>query len=622
MPIPEEQLKEARKQQEIVREKESFAVVFDQTYQRRNVAADGNPATPVQVNDTKKSMSILKKCKKLLFPSSADSTAGGLPVMEQHKEKTWKEKRSDEANAEKARLETQDNHADQYSYQIVESLKAKDKMETDSLAMYERMIPGFKENIQKYHVDRRVIRTFAGTYKTDEKGMPIDEENAHLMDKERRTVEAYVSGDLEKRKPILDDLVKEMIEKRIDPAMLNIEYVSEHITDLKKLGDKMIYLENIMKDPINKPFFDEMEPVEKEMLECSLSIADVFTGYLDQLLKIRSVDMNRYDYIRGESDNIEIINSLTEEFKRRFDTKTAQKAVNEQKIYEKYYGETFRKMIKESANPNPDLSGKADEAGLQELKEAFTVKLEYKKDGKPVMQSRIEKADSIVEESRQKEQEFNKQQADADAKVVLGIRTSSESTAIAYKKAKGTMFDSLAKDYSDLMKNLQKQDLPYDQMAAMVKKVQISEHTGARMEIGGGAEALSVQILQMFKERIVTDAGIDFLKANYEAFGAAKVFDLDGEDSRLESFVKFQMQCLINQHVSTAHSGVDAFSDFGKFATAASRTALAIVRVVDDSAPADLQKMKNDMPGVFEVAGEYMSMVKTVTAKLKERLKG
>ncbi len=621
MPGPDELLKEVQKQQEVMREKTSLADAMQQTYQRRNVEAVGQGDQPELVHDTKKSFSILKKCKKFLFPASAGSSAEGLPAVEEHKEKTWKDKRADEAHAEKAKNEAQDYHADEYSYKIMESLKERDKSETASLEMYKRTIPNYDELRAKNKVDVRVIRAFAGTYKVDEKGMPVDQENAELMDKERKLMEDYVSGDLEKRKPILENLVKELMDKRIEPSMLNIDYVSEHIVELKNIGDKMIYLENIMNDEINKPFFEEMEPVEKEMLECTISIADVYTGYLDQLLKIRAVNMNHHAYIKGEADNIEAINMLTEEFKSRFESKMAQRAVNQQKVYEKYYGESVRKLIKDCANPNPDLSGKMDETQLEKYHSTFTTKREVIVDATKNLkgvETRIEQADRLFDRSMEKN-DFS--EADSMAKQTLGIRESTQDTAQADKALKGTIFKTLLDDYKSFNTKLGAEDLPFDQMEQTMKTKTFA-NSAAKVVSGGGTEAIAMEMLSMFKQRVLTPECMKYLYEGYKAMGSAKIFGVKGEEARLERVVSFQLQCLINTHGAAGFVGTDGNTPFGRIVKEASRNTLGIYRLSEDITKEQEEKLKEEDPGLYELLTYYRDMADEVLTKLKQFIAG
>ncbi len=608
----EGQFQEAQKQHEIMRQQVVLKDTIDQTYQRRITTAGEGAGAPVVVQDTKKTFSILSKCKKLIFPASAGGTAEGQPVMQQHKEKSWKDKRADEEHAEKAKTESQDYHADHYSYEIVEDLREKYRSEEAALAMYRRVIPDFDKKVQANHVDIRVIRMLAGTYKVDEKGMPVDAANAQLMDEERKRMEAYVSGDLEKRKPYLESLVKEIMDHRIEPSMMNYEYISAHAAEMKNLGDKMIYLENMRNDPINKPFFDDMEPAERELLEASLTIADAYTGLLDQMLKDKAINMNKYDYIVGEAEVLENYRYLTGGFKQIFENRVAERALAEQRVYEKYHGEAFRKAIRDCSNPNPDLSGKMDRDAIAELQETVTKKSEYTDGDKKVLLTRIEEADRQFDTYMAKGET---RMADSAAKQAIGIRNSTQDSAIADKKMRGHMFDSLAADYKSFFEKLREEDLPFEDMSKMMETKEVKRGSPARMDEGGGVEAISVELLNMFKQRIVTTECAKYLYEIYRGVGQAKIFGVAGEENRIERVVSFQLQGLLNSHGASANQGVKLEGPLAEIAKGASRNLLGVYRLSEElKNPEDIERLKTEKPGVYELLKVYRDMASEITA--------
>ncbi len=615
-----EQMKEAKKQHELLGQTVLLKDSFDHASSVRHIGPQ-QTEVPVTVHDTKRSFSVLKKCKSLIFPATAGDTAEGTPVMQEHKEKTWKEKRADDEHAEEAKKLTNDPKADHYSYEMVRDLKQAKKYREDSGAMLRRAMPDYEERIERCHADRRVLNILMGTYKTDEKGMPIDEENAKLMDLERQRMEDYVSGDLEKRKPILDSLVKEMIDFKFDATMMNIEYISAHVVKMKEIGDKLIYMENVMKDPINKPYFDNMEPAEKELLESALSIAPGFTAYITNIMDIRSVNMNHSDYYYDEASITESLKMNTAFCEQALKTQLMQRDLKQKEIYVKFFGETFRKTLKDCSNPNPDLSGTIDESAVAELKKALSTPKEWPVGTEKVSSTRIQEADRQFELSMSK---GNLHEADSLAKQTLGLRDSKQDTAIADKKFKGALFDSLNADYASFFVELKDKELPYDQMAEMLQHRTVSESSPASLELGGGAEAMAVELLSMFKKRTESDAIITYFAESYKAMGSAKIFGIKGEEKRIDEFISFMMLGLMNTNVSTAFSLIkeaDRGTSLYKIARAASRNALALPKLVAMLSDEEKAKLKDEDPTVYEMIQFYEEMQNGLIDRVKKALK-
>lgn len=74
-----------------------------------------------------------------------------------------------------------------------------------------------------------------------------------------------------------------------------------HITQLKLIADRGCYIENVMKDPINKPFFDQMEPTRRALLERGFR-GDIYSKMGMALANISmgryGLSINKLDYSR------------------------------------------------------------------------------------------------------------------------------------------------------------------------------------------------------------------------------------------------------------------------------------------------------------------------------------
>ena len=64
----------------------------------------------------------------------------------------------------------------------------------------------------------------------------------------------------------LDRMTDDLLECKIHPSMLEGEYLARHGSECKLMCDRICYYENIRKDPVNPPFFEQMEPTRKAKL--------------------------------------------------------------------------------------------------------------------------------------------------------------------------------------------------------------------------------------------------------------------------------------------------------------------------------------------------------------------
>ena len=116
-------------------------------------------------------------------------------------------------------------------------------------------------------VDGRVLNSFITGYKTDAEGNPLNEQEAERKQRDEAFLQDYCSGDLQRRLPYLEQMKNEMLNIRLSPDMLTETYMERHAVELYDIVTKMTYFENVEKDPINAPFFENLPEVERKLLK-------------------------------------------------------------------------------------------------------------------------------------------------------------------------------------------------------------------------------------------------------------------------------------------------------------------------------------------------------------------
>lgn len=227
----------------------------------------------------------------------ANETATGQPVQIQAPAKeTYKEKRERKRRTKAA----QKKHpaADHLSYGMVKGLKEHADAHDNSMKL---LTEAEKEQCSRTKVDKRVLRCFVHGFKTNKKGWPASEEDEQYRQQDRQFLEDYISGDVERRRPHLDRIVKELLEIRISKDMASPEYLSRNSAKVKSICDRFTYFDNIWKDPVNKPYFDNLPQFKKDLLNCQiLERYAPFSTYMVVVMGMKGVNMDHADYVKGD----------------------------------------------------------------------------------------------------------------------------------------------------------------------------------------------------------------------------------------------------------------------------------------------------------------------------------
>ena len=156
-------------------------------------------------------------------------------------------------------------HADHVSAAIKQQL---DELTVEREAELARMTSLRDEaDRRNVKVEVKVLHSFITGYKTNEEGNPLNEQEAERKRKDDAFLEDYCSGDLQRRLPHLERMKNELLNIRLSPDMLTETYMERHAVELYDIVAKMTYFENVEKDPINAPFFENLPAVERKLLK-------------------------------------------------------------------------------------------------------------------------------------------------------------------------------------------------------------------------------------------------------------------------------------------------------------------------------------------------------------------
>lgn len=222
--------------------------------------------------------------------------APGQPVQVQPPESD-KEKRERLRRERKAKKKNP--AADHLSYGMVESLQFYEKYHDNSFPK-KTVHRAFKEN-----VDTRVLRNFVHGHRKNRLGRPLTPQDQDFKDKDQKFLDDYISKDLTRRKPHLERMKEEVLGMNFSMDMFTPEYMSRHAGRLHEMVSKLVYFQNIMDDPINKPYFDGLPQYDKDLLRAQVSERYAILGSMlvtQANAKGVNFDAANYAVFKSESD--------------------------------------------------------------------------------------------------------------------------------------------------------------------------------------------------------------------------------------------------------------------------------------------------------------------------------
>ena len=459
-------------------------------------------------------------------------------------------------------------------------------------------------------VDGRVLNSFITGYKTDAEGNPLNEQEAERKQRDEAFLQDYCSGDLQRRLPYLEQMKNEMLNIRLSPDMLTETYMERHAVELYDIVAKMTYFENVEKDPINAPFFENLPAVERKLLKyrvedlCGsfsnlwicmlgskgLTISGTETqymnekGFLDTLINGEPVMRQILKKQLRKSEQME------EELRQE-----AQMEAKQQGIL------TFNEAVQNSM-PEPTLDKAiGSEADYESLRSLFHDEIHEELRGGEKFRVK-----GLVALS---DYEFEKN-GESSALQAFQIRESSKEAAKRDKKLRGQFFLDIPKDYMQMFRNMQDAGVDFEAMSSKFSRVSCG--MGAYVS-GGGIEQVHDKMFANFQKYIEAPQGQDYVRKMISILENAKVFE-----GKREKCVNYILQCLLNSYGAN-YVNVSADADYyGEHAEAARkvcmescRNLLILPRIVQMSGDAKAQLP----PEIARLGEQYRQLIQQLSQK-------
>lgn len=223
-----------------------------------------------------------------LNQATANAAAPGAPVQEQAPAQlTYKQRREQARKAREARRHCPIGTADTYDIQ---------KGVSEVIQYPGNSIEPFVAEAVEKDVDLRVLRTFSKGYKQNRRGRPATPEDQAAADSDNAFLTDYLSLDVKRREPHLERFRKELIDFPLSADTISDANIVRNAAQLKKITDRGCYYENIMRDPINKPYFDSLDPTELDLLTAKLETLAQVGSYCVNRMGAIGVNCNLGEY--------------------------------------------------------------------------------------------------------------------------------------------------------------------------------------------------------------------------------------------------------------------------------------------------------------------------------------
>ena len=250
-------------------------------------------ATQLVQEQRERNVQLQTQAQQQLPPVQAHQAAQGAPqAVVPPVKKSRKQQRRERQLARQA--QKQNPLCDYTSYVIRESLQAYTQQRVNSFT------PELSEACRDNNIDLRMVRSFMHGCRLKENGQPLDQEQAEHMRRDQEFLQDYTSMDVRLREPHLRRIVDEVLAIHITPEMLTKEYIEGHVSQIRGMGDKLTYISNVRKDPVNKPFFDQLPQMEAELLDAQETMGTILGTIYAQVLSQKGVSTLDSDYLSEE----------------------------------------------------------------------------------------------------------------------------------------------------------------------------------------------------------------------------------------------------------------------------------------------------------------------------------
>lgn len=284
-----------QEQESLQKNRAPVAIEAEALQVERRQSAAAPAAQPEAAEETrqrqKSSSEMLQAAAQRELPAaSAQEAAPGAPVQTQAPPKqSTKTRLRNYRHAKSAKRACPVGTA--ATYDMVSALKNQTARKASALQ-------GQAERVRESGVDPQILLSLCTGYKVNRKGRAATPSDQKAQQDDEALIRDYCSLDVKRRAPHLDKLAEEIMRLQHSPALFSDRYVQEHIVELKEQSDRLSAMEKALADPINAPYFAQMEPVARELLEARVTALNApFRNALNAVSQKMGVNLATAGYL-------------------------------------------------------------------------------------------------------------------------------------------------------------------------------------------------------------------------------------------------------------------------------------------------------------------------------------
>lgn len=231
------------------------------------------------------------QAQEQLTRANAAAAAPGTPLQEQAPAKqTYKERRERARKAKAARRRCP-AAAGADTYDCAEAT-ARIMRERKNSLNFVRDLRG---------VDRQMVGAFCQGYRVNKRGKHATmDEGVKAVEDETMIRGLFMHKEPYLREPHLKRFHKELMDFPLRADTVSDAYIVQNVDQLQRILDKSYYFKNLMEDPDNKPYFDSLTPMERELLAAKQEVMDHLRTYFIKYLSGLGVNTDAGGYLGAD----------------------------------------------------------------------------------------------------------------------------------------------------------------------------------------------------------------------------------------------------------------------------------------------------------------------------------
>lgn len=319
-------------QQQVQLQMQQQAQVEDQLHLQRQAQMEAQPQIRQQSEEQKEALLLRSLQSQTDFgPVHADTVADGEAVQQMAPaRKTYKARKEEKRQArqeEKRRIkeakDNTENAGNIVTYEIKHQMEDYYTRFDNSFYSYFPKDKSGKDSDMSKNlsgVDVRVVGIMCHGFQTDEAGRPATAADEKYQQEDIKIYDAFCSTKYELRRPYLQRMVDEVLSYNLKKDIFSDKSLRSNTIGIKTMVERMMCMENMIKDPNNKFFFRELSPVQWNALGQVMELYPVFGYSLTMVCANKGVEEQRALYV-GAKDVMEIHAPLAKEVVLKYQKK-------------------------------------------------------------------------------------------------------------------------------------------------------------------------------------------------------------------------------------------------------------------------------------------------------------